>query len=92
MHLAAYSKAGPTANHPGAWRHPESALGGIFAPERYEHIARVLEGACDGFIIWPTAFPPMFKDFRNPVGPELRHGLFRREYAGRTLRENLALP
>ena len=46
MHLVAYLKTGPTANHPGAWRHPEADLHDIFAPERYEHIARVLEAAC----------------------------------------------
>jgi FMN-dependent oxidoreductase (nitrilotriacetate monooxygenase family) len=45
MHLLAYLKTGPTANHPGAWRHPESALDDIFDPGRYEHIARVLEAA-----------------------------------------------
>jgi FMN-dependent oxidoreductase (nitrilotriacetate monooxygenase family) len=43
MHLVAYLKTGPTANHPGAWRHPEATLDDLFAPERYEHIARVLE-------------------------------------------------
>ncbi len=46
MHLVAYLKTGPTANHPGGWRHPEAALHDIFTPERYEHIARVLEEAC----------------------------------------------
>jgi FMN-dependent oxidoreductase (nitrilotriacetate monooxygenase family) len=46
MHLVAYLKTGPTANHPGAWRHPEAALDDIFDPARYEHIARVLEDAC----------------------------------------------
>ncbi|WP_209443071.1 NtaA/DmoA family FMN-dependent monooxygenase [Falsiroseomonas frigidaquae] len=46
MHLVAYLKTGPTANHPGGWRHPEAALHDIFTPERYEHIARVLEDAC----------------------------------------------
>ena len=45
MHLVAYLKTGPTANHPGAWRHPEAALSDIFAPERYEQIARLLEEA-----------------------------------------------
>jgi FMN-dependent oxidoreductase (nitrilotriacetate monooxygenase family) len=45
MHLVAYLKTGPTANHPGAWRHPEAALDDVFTPERYEHIARVLEAA-----------------------------------------------
>ena len=43
MHLVAYLKTGPTANHPGAWRHPDSPLHDIFEPERYEHLARVLE-------------------------------------------------
>ena len=46
MHLVAYLKTGPTANHPGAWRHPEADLDDIFEPTRYEHIARVLEAAC----------------------------------------------
>nr|WP_245216929.1 LLM class flavin-dependent oxidoreductase [Neoroseomonas nitratireducens] len=45
MHLVAYLKTGPTANHPGAWRHPEAALDDIFDPARYEHIARLLEAA-----------------------------------------------
>lgn len=45
MHLVAYLKTGPTANYPGAWRHPESDLHDIFDPERYEHLARVLEAA-----------------------------------------------
>ena len=46
MHLVAYLKTGPTANHPGAWRHPEADLHDILEPARYEHIARVLEAAC----------------------------------------------
>jgi FMN-dependent oxidoreductase (nitrilotriacetate monooxygenase family) len=47
-------------------------------------------GACDGFIVWPTVFPKMFEEFGRLVVPELqRRGLFRTEYAGRTLRENL---
>ncbi|MBW6398118.1 LLM class flavin-dependent oxidoreductase [Roseomonas sp. HJA6] len=45
MHLVAFLKTGPTANHPGSWRHPEAPLHDIFTPERYEHIARVLEDA-----------------------------------------------
>jgi FMN-dependent oxidoreductase (nitrilotriacetate monooxygenase family) len=43
MHLVAYLKTGPTANHVGGWRHPASSLNDIFEPERYEHLARVLE-------------------------------------------------
>ncbi len=45
MHLVAYLKTGPTANHAGGWRHPGADLTDIFAPARYEHIARVLEDA-----------------------------------------------
>jgi FMN-dependent oxidoreductase (nitrilotriacetate monooxygenase family) len=42
MHFVAFLLAGPTAHHHGAWRHPEADLG-VFTPEWYEHIARVLE-------------------------------------------------
>ena len=45
MHLVAYLKTGPTALHNGAWRHPDSTLDDILDPERYQHIARVLEAA-----------------------------------------------
>lgn len=45
MHLVAYLKTGPTALHVGGWRHPESTLDDILSPERYQHIARVLEAA-----------------------------------------------
>jgi len=49
MHLLAYLKTGPTANHMGAWRHPDSDLRDLLEPSRYEHIARVLEaGRFDG--------------------------------------------
>ncbi|MFC7690530.1 hypothetical protein ACFQY5_14000 [Paeniroseomonas aquatica] len=50
-------------------------------------------GACDGFIIWPTVFPRMFEDFCRHVVPVLqRRGLYRTEYRGATLRENLRRP
>ncbi len=45
MNLVAYLKTGPTANHPGGWRHPEADLHDMFEPARYEHLARVLEAA-----------------------------------------------
>ncbi|MGE3148475.1 MAG: LLM class flavin-dependent oxidoreductase [Pseudorhodoplanes sp.] len=51
------------------------------------------EEACDGFILMPAHFPEAFDDFIDMVIPELRRrGLFRTEYAGKTLRENLGLP
>ena len=57
MHLLAYVKTGPTAQLAGAWRHPEADLDDIFSPERYEHMARVLEAARfdDGFRQFKTA-------------------------------------
>jgi len=36
MHLIAYLKTGPTAQHTGGWRHPESTLHDILdASHRY---------------------------------------------------------
>jgi alkanesulfonate monooxygenase len=50
-------------------------------------------GAADGFNILPVTFPAALDDFVDQVIPELqRRGLFRREYEGKTLRENLGLP
>jgi alkanesulfonate monooxygenase SsuD/methylene tetrahydromethanopterin reductase-like flavin-dependent oxidoreductase (luciferase family) len=47
-------------------------------------------GVCDGFVLTPTMFPGMFEQFCRSVVPELqRRGLFRNEYIGRTLRENI---
>ena len=48
--------------------------------------------ACDGFNITPTHLPGGCEDFVELVTPELqRRGLFRLEYEGKTLRENLGL-
>jgi FMN-dependent oxidoreductase (nitrilotriacetate monooxygenase family) len=49
--------------------------------------------ACDGFVLSATHVPGAYEDFVAFVVPELqRRGLFRRDYAGTTLRENLGLP
>ena len=49
--------------------------------------------ACDGFNVMFPYLPEGLDDFVDRVVPELqRRGLFRREYEGRTLRENLGLP
>ena len=49
--------------------------------------------ACDGFNIMFPHVPGGLDDFVDEVVPELqRCGLFRREYEGKTLRENLGLP
>jgi FMN-dependent oxidoreductase (nitrilotriacetate monooxygenase family) len=50
-------------------------------------------GACDGFVLAATHMPGAYEDFARLVVPELqRRGLFQREYAGLTLRDNLGLP
>ena len=47
----------------------------------------------DGFNVMFPYLPGGLDDFVDQVVPELqRRGLFRREYEGRTLRENLGLP
>jgi alkanesulfonate monooxygenase len=49
--------------------------------------------ASDGFNIMFPYLPEGLDDFVNRVVPELqRRGIFRKEYEGRTLRENLGLP
>jgi alkanesulfonate monooxygenase len=49
--------------------------------------------ASDGFNIMFPYVPGGLDDFVGRVVPELqRRGIFRREYEGRTLRENLGLP
>jgi alkanesulfonate monooxygenase len=49
--------------------------------------------ASDGFNVMFPYLPEGLDDFVDRVVPELqRRGIFRREYEGRTLRENLGLP
>jgi alkanesulfonate monooxygenase SsuD/methylene tetrahydromethanopterin reductase-like flavin-dependent oxidoreductase (luciferase family) len=49
--------------------------------------------ACDGFVLAATHSPGAFEDFSRYVVPELqRRGLYHKDYAGPTLRENLGLP
>lgn len=49
-------------------------------------------GAADGFNIMPTIFPSGLDDFVDLVVPELqRRGIFRNQYEGSTLRQNLGL-
>jgi len=52
-----------------------------------------VNGGADGFNIMPPWLPGGLDEFVDLVIPELqRRGLFRTEYEGRTLRENLGLP
>ena len=69
MHLVAYLKTGPTASYASAWRHPAAPLDDIWDPERYEHVARVLEEArfdaaffADGLGL-PDLYRNSFADF-----------------------------
>jgi alkanesulfonate monooxygenase len=49
--------------------------------------------ACDGFNVMFPYVPGGLDDFVNMVVPQLRRrGLFRKDYEGQTLRENLGLP
>ena len=72
-----------------------SGLGFVGTPET---IANQMEewlftDACDGFNVMFPYLPAGLDDFVNRVVPELqRRGIFRREYEGATLRENLGLP
>jgi alkanesulfonate monooxygenase SsuD/methylene tetrahydromethanopterin reductase-like flavin-dependent oxidoreductase (luciferase family) len=51
------------------------------------------DDACDGFIVMFPYLPGGLDDFVSLVVPKLQQrGLFRREYEGKTLRENLGLP
>jgi alkanesulfonate monooxygenase SsuD/methylene tetrahydromethanopterin reductase-like flavin-dependent oxidoreductase (luciferase family) len=48
--------------------------------------------ACDGFVLAATSMPGAYDDVVRLLVPELqRRGLFQKEYAGPTLRENLGL-
>jgi alkanesulfonate monooxygenase len=53
----------------------------------------LMTDACDGFNILFPFLPAGLDYFVDRVVPELqRRGLYRREYEGKTLRENLGLP
>ena len=53
----------------------------------------LLGDGCDGFNVMFPYLPAGLDDFVDRVVPELqRRGIFRREYEGKTLRENLGLP
>ena len=48
--------------------------------------------ACDGFVVGPTHQPGCFEDFVRLVVPELqKRGIYRKDYAGPTLRDHLGL-
>lgn len=54
---------------------------------------RFANGCADGFNVMAPLFPSGLADFVDMVIPELRRrGLFRHDYEGHTLRDNLGLP
>ena len=71
--------------------------GHLMAVGTAEDIADVMEhwfrdGAADGFNVMPAWLPGSLDDFVDEVVPVLqRRGVYRRGYAGRTLREHLGL-
>ncbi len=81
----------------GVYKHMAAASSGgyiVGTPEVVvDHMALwVNEGAADGFNICPPIMPGGMDDLSNFILPELRRrGLFRTEYEGTTLRENLGL-
>ena len=49
--------------------------------------------ACDGFVLAASSMPGTYEDVARLLVPELqRRGLFHKDYAGSTLRENMGLP
>ncbi len=67
----------------------------VGTPERIaDEMQRWIEaGGADGFNLMPPSLPDSIEDFIGQVVPVLQaRGLFRRDYAGRTLRDHLGLP
>lgn len=79
------------------YRQVSTARGHLTSVGTPEQIADVIQtwfeqDAADGFNIMPPILPTGLADFVDQVVPILqRRGLFREEYAGQTLRENLGL-
>src|SRR5207302_634334 len=71
--------------------HPDSGIASLSIALQMEEW--LCSDACDGFNIMFPWVPGGLDEFVDSVVPELqRRGLFRREYEGKTLRENLGLP
>ena len=53
---------------------------------------RLMLGKADGFNLLPPNVPTTLNDFADLIVPEMqRRGLYRTEYEGKTLRENLGV-
>ena len=77
---------------PAAARPQDAIVGG--PKEIADKLEEMFVGrGCDGFVVAATYVPGSYADFVRHVVPELqRRGLFHKDYAGKTLRENLGLP
>ena len=79
------------------YRQVSTARGHLTTIGTPEQVADLIQtwfenGAADGFNVMPPVLPTGLTDFVDQVVPILqRRGLFREEYEGRTLRENLGL-
>ncbi|MDB5711449.1 MAG: class flavin-dependent oxidoreductase [Sphingomonas bacterium] len=79
------------------YRQVSTARGHLTTVGTPEQVADLIQtwfenGAADGFNVMPPVLPTGLTDFVDQVVPILqRRGLFREEYEGRTLRENLGL-
>jgi FMN-dependent oxidoreductase (nitrilotriacetate monooxygenase family) len=79
------------------YRQISTARGHLTTVGTPEQVADVIQawfekGAADGFNIMPPILPTGLTDFVDQVVPVLqRRGLFRTDYEGKTLRENLGL-
>lgn len=70
---------------------PQIAGTGAEVADYLESIVR--DDAADGFVVSPAFLPHSLDAFVDRVVPELqRRGLFREDYAGRTLRDHLGIP
>jgi FMN-dependent oxidoreductase (nitrilotriacetate monooxygenase family) len=77
--------------HSGRGKPHDSLVGGPKeVADRFEEL--FVNRGCDGFVVAANYVPGSYADFVKYVVPELqRRGLFHRDYAGKTLRENLGL-
>jgi FMN-dependent oxidoreductase (nitrilotriacetate monooxygenase family) len=94
--LQVSGKANPTprdfiqATGRGLMRHPWVGTPKDVADRMEEWF---VTGACDGYVVGATHIPGAYEDFVRDVVPELqRRGIFRTEYTGTNLRENLGVP
>jgi alkanesulfonate monooxygenase SsuD/methylene tetrahydromethanopterin reductase-like flavin-dependent oxidoreductase (luciferase family) len=63
---------------------------GVEVADQLEAIVK--DGAADGFVVSPAYLPDSLESFVDAVVPELqRRGVFRKDYAGETLRDHLGI-